>query len=122
MGFVDGAGLDDRLKDGPLPPREAAELIRTIAEGVQYAHEKGIIHRDLKPANVLIDEESKPRITDFGLAKNVAGDSGMTATGQILGTPSYMPPEQAAGKVEQIGPRSFDLSRLRPAMELCLVP
>ena len=106
MGFVEGVGLDEKLKDGPLPPREAAELIATIADAVQYAHDKGIIHRDLKPANVLLDSDGKPRITDFGLAKQITADSGMTATGQVLGTPSYMPPEQAAGKIEQIGPLS----------------
>ena len=106
MGFVEGVGLDEKLKDGPLPPREAAELIATIADAVQYAHDKGIIHRDLKPANVLLDADGKPRITDFGVAKQITADSGMTATGQVLGTPSYMPPEQAAGKIEQIGPLS----------------
>eukprot|EP00913_Durusdinium_trenchii_P005667 g5285.t1 len=104
MGFVDGQGLDARLKAGPLPPREAVELIRTISEAVQYAHDNGVIHRDLKPANVLIDSDGKPRITDFGLAKNIATDSGMTTTGQIIGTPSFMPPEQAAGKSAEIGP------------------
>ena len=106
MGFVDGKGIDARLKEGPLPPREAAELIQTVAEAIQYAHDKGIVHRDLKPANVLIDVDGKPRITDFGLAKNIAADSGITATGQVMGTPSYMPPEQAAGKTESIGHRA----------------
>lgn len=104
MGFVEGAGLDARIQDGPLPPDEAARLMRTIALAVQYAHEKGIVHRDLKPANVLIDAEGQPRVTDFGLAKNVSADSKMTATGQVLGTPSYMPPEQAAGRIDEIGP------------------
>lgn len=104
MGLVEGNGLDARLKDGPLPPREAAELTREIAVAIQYAHDKGIVHRDLKPANVLIDAGGKPRITDFGLAKNIGGDSGMTATGQVMGTPSYMPPEQAAGKTDDVGP------------------
>ena len=106
MGLVEGVSLNDRLKDGPLPPREAAELILTIAAAVQYAHEKGIVHRDLKPANVLIDSDGKPRITDFGLAKNISADSGLTATGQVVGTPSYMPPEQASGNTVAIGPSS----------------
>lgn len=106
MGFVDGEGLDAKLNDGPLPPRAAAALIKTIAEAVQFAHEKGIVHRDLKPANVLIDAENQPRITDFGLAKMTEMDSGLTATGQVMGTPSYMPPEQAAGQTAEIGPRS----------------
>ena len=71
---------------------------------MQYAHEHGVIHRDLKPANVLLDRQGNPRITDFGLAKTIRDDRGLTATGQVMGTPSYMPPEQAAGRVDQIGP------------------
>lgn len=106
MGFVDGASLQDGLKSGPLAPREAAELLKRIAAGVEYAHRNGIVHRDLKPANVLIDQDGQPRITDFGLAKNTEIDSGLTATGQVMGTPSYMPPEQAAGNSSEIGPRS----------------
>jgi len=81
-----------------LPPRDAAEYVRKVAAAVAYAHERGVIHRDLKPGNVLLDSSGKPKVTDFGLAKRAEGDSGLTATGQILGTPSYMPPEQAAGK------------------------
>ena len=104
MGFVEGQSLQEVLKDGPFPPREAAALVKTLSAAVHYAHEKGIVHRDLKPSNVLMEAEGKPRITDFGLAKTTTEDSGMTATGQILGTPSYMPPEQAAGRIEQIGP------------------
>lgn len=103
MGFVEGQSLDRKLKDGPLSAKDAANLIKTIAEAVQYAHEHHIVHRDLKPANVLIGVDGKPRITDFGLAKRLSGDSGMTATGQVLGTPSYMPPEQAEGRTETIG-------------------
>ena len=133
MGFVDGPPLSDLIEDGPLPAKQAAELTRTIANAVQYAHEQGIVHRDLKPANVLLASIGRepadgaddtrtgststqpgglhpplafgvPRITDFGLAKNITADTGMTATGQIMGTPSYMPPEQAAGETEKIGP------------------
>ncbi len=102
MGFVDGGSLASRLVSGPLPPRDAAILVRKIADAVQYAHERGVIHRDLKPANVLLDGDGQPRITDFGLAKNVQHDSGQTATGQVLGTPGYMPPEQASGNISQI--------------------
>ena len=102
MGFVEGESLADKIKDGPLPPRVAAEYLRKIAEAMAFAHEKGVIHRDLKPANVLVDINNEPKVTDFGLAKKVEGDSGLTATGQILGTPSYMPPEQASGKVDEV--------------------
>jgi eukaryotic-like serine/threonine-protein kinase len=103
MGFVDGPSLAARVTQGPLPPREAAELVRAVAEAVHYAHEKGVIHRDLKPSNVLLDEQGRPRVTDFGLAKLTESASGLTGTGQILGTPSYMPPEQAAAQVRAIG-------------------
>ena len=97
MGFVEGQSLAQRLADGPLPPREAAELIRRVSEAIEYAHQHGVIHRDLKPANILLDQNGNPRVTDFGLAKKVQGDSGLTGSGQIMGTPSYMPPEQAGG-------------------------
>jgi serine/threonine protein kinase len=105
-GFVEGGSLAARVKVGPLPPREAAALLRQIAEAVAYAHQRGIIHRDLKPANILLARtgaDCVPKITDFGLAK-IQSDSGLTATGQVLGTPSFMPPEQAAGKSGDIGP------------------
>src|SRR5262249_7719275 len=81
----------------PLPPDEAAALVETLARAMQVAHAKGIIHRDLKPANVLLAEDGTPKITDFGLAKRV-DDARRTASGAVLGTPSYMAPEQAAGK------------------------
>jgi WD40 repeat protein/tRNA A-37 threonylcarbamoyl transferase component Bud32 len=106
MAFIEGESLAKKVVDGPLPPREAAEMVRKVAEAVEYAHQRGIIHRDLKPANVLLDGRQQPKVTDFGLAKHTEGDSGLTGTGQILGTPSYMPPEQAAGKLDQIGPHS----------------
>ena len=75
-----------------------------IAEAIHYAHQQGILHRDLKPSNVLLDKAGNPRITDFGLAKRLASDSRLTATGTVLGTPSYMPPEQADGKSRRLGP------------------
>jgi len=102
MGFVEGSSLSAKVADGPLPPKEAAEYTKKVAEAVAFAHEQGVIHRDLKPANVLLDANDEPRVTDFGLAKKVEGDSGLTATGQILGTPGYMPPEQAAGKLDEV--------------------
>ena len=78
--------------------------MKTVAKAVDYAHERGVIHRDLKPANILLDLGGKPRITDFGLAKTMRDDRGLTASGQVMGTPSYMPPEQASGKIDRIDP------------------
>jgi len=104
MGLVEGESLSQRLADGPLPAREAAELIRRVADAIEYAHQHGVIHRDLKPANILLDRNGNPRVTDFGLAKKVQGNSGLTGSGQIMGTPSYMPPEQAGGTRGEVGP------------------
>lgn len=104
MGYIEGRSLQDRLNDGPLALREAAELTRTIADAIAFAHQSGIVHRDLKPANVLLEADGTPRVTDFGLAKNIGGDSNMTATGQVIGTPAYMPPEQASGRTNEVGP------------------
>ncbi|MCY2986811.1 MAG: protein kinase [Planctomycetota bacterium] len=106
MAFIEGESLAGKVARGPLAPREAAEIIRAVTEAAQYAHERGVIHRDLKPANILLDAAGHPRITDFGLAKRVTGDSNLTASGQVMGTPSYMPPEQAAGKRHEIQPVS----------------
>ena len=75
-----------------------------MAEAIAYAHRRGVIHRDLKPANILLDADGNPRVTDFGLAKRVQADSGLTGSGQVMGTPSYMPPEQAGGRRGEVGP------------------
>jgi eukaryotic-like serine/threonine-protein kinase len=104
MGFIEGQSLTQRLADGPVAPREAAELTVKVAEAIEYAHQRGVIHRDLKPANILLDRSGNPRVTDFGLAKKLKEDSGLTGSGQIMGTPSYMPPEQAGGNRGDIGP------------------
>lgn len=104
MALVEGPSLAARLAAGPFAPRDAAELIRQASEAIAYAHERGVIHRDLKPSNILLDATGRPRITDFGLAKRVSDDGGLTMTGDVLGTPSYMPPEQAAGNTEAVGP------------------
>lgn len=104
MEFVEGESLSARIAKGPLEGRIAAELCAGVCDAVACAHENGIVHRDLKPANVLLDSRDQPRVTDFGLAKQLDADSEITATGQILGTPSYMPPEQARGDASQIGP------------------
>lgn len=106
MGFVDGESLSKRVGEGPLAPDEAAELTRLVAGAIEYAHSKGIIHRDLKPANVLLDSDGNPKLTDFGLARQLGGDSQLTATGQVLGTPGYMPPEQAEGRTDELDERA----------------
>jgi tetratricopeptide (TPR) repeat protein len=102
--LLDGGSLDDRLRGDPQPGRHAAELMITLARAVQVAHEAGIIHRDLKPANVLYTSDEVPKITDFGLAKRVDSDAVHTQTGQIMGSPSYMAPEQARGHSRDVGP------------------
>lgn len=129
MGYVDGSSLSELIAEKPLEPGDAAELTLKVANAIAYAHEQGVIHRDLKPANVLVQHPTgngpsstasrsavapshsdisgwSPRVTDFGLAKQVQGDDQLTASGQILGTPSYMPPEQAAGKTDAIDHRA----------------
>jgi WD40 repeat protein len=106
MAYVEGRSLAQEVAQAPLPPRRAAERMCRVAQAVHYAHGKGVIHRDLKPSNILLDANDQPRITDFGLAKRVAVDGGQTASGQILGSPSYMPPEQAEGRLDRIDARS----------------
>ena len=106
MDLVDGPNLAKFVKDQPLPPRRAAGYLKTIAEAVHYAHERGILHRDLKPSNMLIDANDQPRVTDFGLAKRLDGDSSLTLSGHMLGSPSYMPPEQAGSTHHKVGRRS----------------
>lgn len=102
MGYIDGESFAQKLSDGPLPPRDAAVLVKKICDAMAYAHEHGVIHRDLKPANILIDANGQPKVTDFGLAKRTEADSHLTGTGQILGTPAFMPPEQASGKLAEV--------------------
>ena len=98
------ASLEHRLAGTPQPGRDAAELLVTLARAVQVAHDAGIVHRDLKPTNVLFTADGTPKITDFGLAKRLESDSGQTETGQIMGSPSYMAPEQARGHSRDVGP------------------
>ena len=105
MEFVEGTNLHEKLRSGPLPARQAAQLILEIAEAVQYAHTMGIIHRDLKPGNILLDASGHPRVTDFGIARYGAANK-LTVTGEILGTPGFIPPEQVRCLEDQIGPAS----------------
>ncbi len=102
--YIDGGSLDRRLDGTPWPARRAAELIESVARGVAEAHRQGIVHRDLKPGNILLAADGTPKITDFGLAKSLAADSGLTRTDSIMGSPGYMAPEQAEGKTKQVGP------------------
>jgi tetratricopeptide (TPR) repeat protein len=102
--YLDGGCLADRIVVAPLPPVEAATLVRALADAMDCAHRAGIIHRDLKPGNILLSSDGTPKITDFGLAKRLEPDTGQTRTGAVLGTPSYMAPEQAEGKTHEIGP------------------
>ena len=106
MDYVEGQPLSAFIRDSPLPARRAAGYLKTIAEAIQHAHEHGILHRDLKPANVLIDLNDQARVTDFGLARKLEGDSELTLTGQVLGSPNYIPPEQAMGKRGAVTRRS----------------
>lgn len=106
MEFVEGKSLSQEVADAPLNPQSAARFMQQVAEAVQFAHDRGIIHRDLKPQNILLASDGRPRILDFGLAKRQQHDSSLTETGQILGTPSYMSPEQAQGKTDQVGRHS----------------
>ena len=106
MDLVDGESLSDTIKtSGKLRPRRAAEIAKKLAEALSYAHTHAILHRDMKPANVLMRADGEPVVTDFGLAKDVR-EKGLTVTGQVMGTPAYMPPEQAEGDTDQVDRRS----------------
>jgi hypothetical protein len=106
MKLINGLTLSDRLADGPMPEREAAALIATIARGIGYAHRQGVVHRDLKPSNILIDDDGTALVSDFGLAKRFGVENDLTRSGVVIGTPSYMSPEQAGGRREDVGPAS----------------
>ncbi len=138
MELIEGRSLGEMVRDQPLPARSAARIVQQIAEAVQYAHDRGVLHRDLKPSNVLVDAQGEPHVTDFGLAKKfeplsvgAAGSAAvglaladLTLTGEVLGSPNYMPPEQAdpsrgpttaAGDVYSIGAILYHVLTGRPA-------
>jgi serine/threonine protein kinase/Tfp pilus assembly protein PilF len=97
MNFIEGGQLDEVVRGAPMSIRQAAELIAKLARTVHYAHEHGILHRDIKPGNILLDTKGEPHLTDFGFARLVEAESTVTLTLEVMGTPSYMAPEQAAG-------------------------
>src|SRR5262245_58676115 len=97
MKFVEGGQLEEVIQQRPISIRQSAQLIAKVARTVHYAHEHGILHRDIKPGNILLDAKGEPQLTDFGLARLVESKSTITSTLEVLGTPSYMAPEQAAG-------------------------
>src|SRR5262249_38069308 len=107
----DGSDLTTLTSDLPFPPTRAAECIRTIAVAVEYAHRQGVLHRDLKPSHILMGPYGRPRITDFRLARQTVTDSSLNPAGAPLGTPGYLPPEQASGKRDQTG-RASDVYAL----------
>jgi serine/threonine-protein kinase len=102
MEYVEGGSLSETLQRGPLPIMESARLVASLAEAIAHVHSSGVIHRDLKPSNILLTPTGVPKITDFGLAKNVEGDSQLTQSGAIMGTPAYMAPEQTTGRREAV--------------------
>ena len=106
MDYIEGQNLAEAVREGPLPSARAAQLVAKIAAAVHYAHQHKILHRDLKPSNVLLDEAGEPHVTDFGLARRLGGDSTLTLTGQVFGSPHFMPPEQASGRRGAVGVHS----------------
>jgi serine/threonine-protein kinase len=104
MELVEGGNLADQIEEIPQPAHRAAALVATLADAIQAAHQSGIVHRDLKPGNILLARDGTPKVTDFGLARRLEGNAGLTLSGTPVGTPGYMAPEQALGKRAVIGP------------------
>ena len=106
MEYIEGGSLAERARAHPLPPRRAATYVQAVAEAIHYAHQQGVLHRDLKPSNILVNQLDQPKVTDFGVAKLLRGESDLTLTGQRIGSPSYMAPEQAAGHADRVDART----------------
>jgi len=117
--FVAGGSLKQKLAGKPQPPKEAARLVEVLAQAMQLAHSRNVVHRDLKPANVLLADDGTPKVTDFGLARQLDSDSGQTQSGAVMGTPSYMAPEQASGHAHAAGPAA-DVYALGAILYECL--
>jgi eukaryotic-like serine/threonine-protein kinase len=106
MDYIPGQSLAEVARESPMAPQKAAECVKQIAEAIEYAHQHGVLHRDLKPSNVLLDPAGNPHVTDFGLAKTSTGETNLTVSGEMLGSPHYIPPEQACGNAKSCGPWS----------------
>ena len=123
MDYIEGKTLAEILRGKSIAPRKAAELTKAVAEAIEFAHARGTLHRDLKPSNILVDLEGRPHVTDFGLAKILPVEDGptmdLTESGQILGTPGYMSPEQASGNQVLVGPAA-DVYSLGAVLYACL--
>lgn len=117
--FLPGGTLAEKLRANPLSPADAAAVVEAVARAVGFCHDRGIVHRDLKPHNVLFAADGTPKVTDFGLAKRLDAGDGVTRAGEILGTPAYMPPEQAAGAAGTVGPEA-DVYALGAILYDCL--
>ncbi|HEY1376595.1 MAG TPA: serine/threonine-protein kinase, partial [Gemmataceae bacterium] len=117
MEYLDGGTLAQKIAGVPQPPAEAAAVVEALARAMQHAHEAGVVHRDLKPANVLLAADGTPKVADFGLARQEGGQG--TRTGDLIGTPSYMAPEQAAGRAHHSGPAT-DVYALGAILYECL--
>ncbi len=118
--FVEGGNLARKIKGQPLPSRESARLVVALARAMQLAHSRNVVHRDLKPANILLTPDGMPKISDFGLARQLDSDRGQTQAGTLMGTPSYMAPEQASGRGHEAGPAA-DVYALGAILYACLV-
>lgn len=121
MELVEGPSLAELIRHQPLPPARAARYVRLVSEAIAHAHQAGVLHRDLKPSNILLDPNDLPRVTDFGLAKQIDSDAGLTRPGEVLGSPAYLPPEQVSGKsptvtgdVYSLGAILYELLTARP--------
>jgi hypothetical protein len=103
MEYVESGSLADRLRAGPMEEREAAQLLISVARALHFAHRNGVVHRDMKPANILLDPEGVPKVADFGIAKRLTANTSLTLSGAVIGTPTYMAPEQAKGTSRDVG-------------------
>ena len=104
MEYIEAGSLADRLRQKPIAPRETAQLLIQVARALHFAHQNGVVHRDMKPANILLDPDGVPKVADFGIAKRLTDDTKLTISGAIIGTPTYMAPEQAKGTSRHVGP------------------